>query len=80
MMIACQPESKIFNAAGGKGNPVVIALRMRASIDPLASMNCARTIKENRVDLVHTHSSTDSWVCSPAARWSGHSGGAKPAM
>ena len=70
MMIACQPESKIFNAAGGKGIPV-IALRMRASIDPLASINCARTIKENRVDLVHTHSSTDSWVCSPAARWSG---------
>jgi glycosyltransferase involved in cell wall biosynthesis len=70
MMIACQPESKIFKTAEGKGIPV-IALRMKASIDPLALTNCIRTIKGNKVDLVHTHSSTDSWVCSPAAKWSG---------
>ena len=70
MLIACQPGSKIFTAAQGKGIPV-IALRMRASIDPLALVNCIRSIKRNGVDLVHTHSSTDSWVCSPASKGSG---------
>jgi len=67
MMIACRPESKIFAAAREKGIPV-FSLRMRASIDPLGSMNCLQILRNNGVNLLHTHSSTDSWVCSPAAR------------
>jgi glycosyltransferase involved in cell wall biosynthesis len=70
MMIACQPGSGIQKEAEGKGIPV-IALRMRASVDPLAVANCMRAIKKNRVDLVHTHSSTDSWCCSTGARLAG---------
>jgi glycosyltransferase involved in cell wall biosynthesis len=70
MMIACQPGSGIQNVAEGKGIPV-IALRMRASVDPLAVANCIRAIKKNGVDLVHTHSSTDSWCCSTGARLAG---------
>ena len=67
MMIACQPGSRTQKEAEGKGIPV-ISLRMRAGIDPLAVANCIRVIKENGVDLVHTHSSTDSWCCSMGAK------------
>jgi glycosyltransferase involved in cell wall biosynthesis len=70
MLIACQPGSRIRKEAEGKGIPV-IALRMRAAIDPLAVANCIRAIKRNGVDLVHTHSSTDSWCCSIAAKLAG---------
>jgi glycosyltransferase involved in cell wall biosynthesis len=70
MMIACQPGSRIQNVAEGKGIPV-IALRMRAAADPLAVANCIRAIKKNGVDLVHTHSSTDSWCCSMGAKLAG---------
>ena len=67
MMIACQPGSKLQKVAEGKGIPI-IAVRMRAAIDPLAVANCIRAIKKSGVDLVHTHSSTDSWCCSVGAK------------
>lgn len=70
MMIACQPGSRIQKEAEGKGIPV-IALRMRSAADPLAVANCIRAIKKNGVDLVHTHSSTDSWCCSMGAKLAG---------
>jgi glycosyltransferase involved in cell wall biosynthesis len=70
MMIACQPGSGIQKAARDKGIPV-ISLRMRAAIDPLAILGCARAIQKNSIDLVHTHSSVDSWCCSLASRLSG---------
>jgi glycosyltransferase involved in cell wall biosynthesis len=70
MMIACQPGSRIQKVAAGKGIPV-IALRMRAGIDLLAVANCIRAIKKNGVDLVHTHSSIDSWCCSMGAKLAG---------
>jgi glycosyltransferase involved in cell wall biosynthesis len=70
MMIACQPGSGIQKAARDKGIPV-ISLRMRAAIDPLAILGCARAIQKNSIDLVHTHSSVDSWCCSIASQLSG---------
>jgi glycosyltransferase involved in cell wall biosynthesis len=70
MMIACQPGSGIQKAAQDKGIPV-ISLRMRAAMDPLAILGCARAIQKNSIDLVHTHSSVDSWCCSLASKLSG---------
>jgi glycosyltransferase involved in cell wall biosynthesis len=70
MMIACQPGSGIQKASQDKGIPV-ISLRMRAAIDPLAILGCARAIQKNSIDLVHTHSSVDSWCCSVASKLSG---------
>jgi glycosyltransferase involved in cell wall biosynthesis len=67
MMIACQPGSMLRKEAEGKGIPVIV-LRMRTAVDPLAVANCIRAIKKNGVDLVHTHSSTDSWCCSMSAK------------
>jgi glycosyltransferase involved in cell wall biosynthesis len=70
MMIACQPGSKLRKEAEAKGIPVIV-LRMRTAIDPLAVENCIRAIKKKGVDLVHTHSSTDSWCCSMGAKLMG---------
>jgi glycosyltransferase involved in cell wall biosynthesis len=69
MMIACQPGSRIYEVAKDKGVPV-IGLRMRTGIDPLAVLRCREIIKKHSIDLVHTHSSVDSWCCSIAAKWS----------
>lgn len=69
MMIACQPGSRIYEVAKDKGVPV-IGLRMRTGLDPLAVLRCREIIKKHSIDLVHTHSSVDSWCCSIAAKWS----------
>lgn len=67
MVIACQPESRLYKVAKNKGIPV-ISFRMRAAIDPLAIMKFIHAIKWNSIDLVHTHSSVDSWCCSISAK------------
>lgn len=70
MMIACQPGSRIILAAEENGIPV-IPLKMRTPLDPLAIWQCLQIIKRNSINLVHTHSSVDSWCCSIAAKLSG---------
>jgi glycosyltransferase involved in cell wall biosynthesis len=67
VIIACQPGSRIYSVAKKKGIPV-IPLKMRTGIDPLAIWRCIRIIKKYSIDMVHTHSSVDSWCCSIAAR------------
>jgi glycosyltransferase involved in cell wall biosynthesis len=69
MILACQPGSGIYAAAQDKGLPV-IGLRMRTGIDPLAIAGCMGIIRKHSIELVHTHSSVDSWCCSMAARLS----------
>jgi glycosyltransferase involved in cell wall biosynthesis len=67
MMIACQPGSEIHKAARDRGIRV-ITFRMRTALDPLAIGKCVQAIRENSIDLVHTHSSVDSWCCSMSAK------------
>ncbi|MGC1402748.1 MAG: glycosyltransferase family 4 protein [Thermodesulfobacteriota bacterium] len=67
MMIACQPDSRIFRVAQENGVPV-IPLKMRIAMDPLAIWKCRQIIKRNSIDIVHTHSSVDSWCCSIASK------------
>jgi len=64
---ASQPGSEIYRVAVKEGIPVV-PLRMRTPFDPCAIMKCMWAIRKNSVDLVHTHSSVDSWCCSIAAK------------
>ncbi len=66
-MIACQPDSRIFRVARENGVPV-IPLKMRIAMDPLAIWKCRQIIKKNSIDIVHTHSSVDSWCCSIASK------------
>lgn len=66
MMIACHPDSEIFKEAGVAGIPTV-PLRIRHGMDLSAMLRFIRILRVNRVDLVHTHSSRDAWVCGLAA-------------
>jgi len=47
------------------------ALRMRNAFDPLAIARLVATIRRERVDIVNTHSSIDSWLGAFAAKLAG---------
>ena len=66
--IACPPASELFRRAGEE---LRLPLPMRRSVDPLASRELRQLCLEHEIDVVHTHSSRDSWVSYPlhVARW-----------
>src|SRR5881628_2809957 len=66
-LIACQPESRLFAEARTAGVDAV-ALPMRNAVDLGALLALRRLMKALAVDLVHTHSSTDSWSGALAAK------------
>src|SRR5881628_4228334 len=66
-LIACQPESRLFAEARTAGVDAV-ALPMRNTVDLGALLDLRRLMKALAVDLVHTHSSTDSWSGALAAK------------
>src|SRR5438876_11954898 len=65
--IACQPESRLFAEARTAGVDAV-AVPMRNAVDLGALLAFRRLMKAFAVDLVHTHSSTDSWSGALAAK------------
>lgn len=65
--MAAQPGSRLLSEAERAGIPA-LSLRMRGAWD-IAAMLALRTLARGRaVDVVHTHSSIDSWVAGLAAR------------
>src|SRR5438128_824925 len=66
-LIACQPESRLFAEARTAGVDAV-ALPMRNAVALGALLALRRLMKALAVDLVHTHSSTDSWSGALAAK------------
>jgi len=68
-LLACQPESRIGREARTQAIPVE-AVKMRGNFDPLAVGRFWRIIQGYSVDVVHTHSSADSWMASAAAKLS----------
>lgn len=66
-LIACQPGSRLLDEAQAAGLPVA-AIAMRSPLDLRALLALRRLMKDHRVRLVHTHSSIDSWVATPAAK------------
>jgi glycosyltransferase involved in cell wall biosynthesis len=66
-LVACQPGSGLLGEAKAAGVDV-IAVRMRGAIDLGALWALRRLMKTRAVSLVHTHSSTDSWLGALAAR------------
>jgi glycosyltransferase involved in cell wall biosynthesis len=68
-LLACQPESRIGEEARKRNLPVE-TMRMRGNFDPLAVGRLWNFIRRHSVDIVHTHSSADSWMASTAARLS----------
>lgn len=66
-LIACQPTSRLLGEAQAAGVPAV-AIPMRGPVDLRALLGLRRLMRARRVDLVHTHSSVDSWLATVAAR------------
>jgi glycosyltransferase involved in cell wall biosynthesis len=69
-LIVAQPGSRLLAGASDAALPVV-ALPMRHARDLRALLALRRLFKARGADLVHTHSSIDSWVAGAAARLAG---------
>jgi glycosyltransferase involved in cell wall biosynthesis len=65
--IAAQPDSRLLAEATAQGLPVA-AVRMPHPAWLPAVARLRRLLRERSVDLVHTHSSVDSWLGTLAAR------------
>jgi glycosyltransferase involved in cell wall biosynthesis len=68
-LLACRPESKIGEKALADGLQVE-SVRMRANFDPIAVARFMGLYRRHSVDIVHTHSTADSWIASTAAKLS----------
>jgi glycosyltransferase involved in cell wall biosynthesis len=66
-LIACQPGSHLLTEARAADLPVV-AIAMKGALDPAALWRLRALMRARRVDLVHTHSSVDSWLATVAAK------------
>jgi glycosyltransferase involved in cell wall biosynthesis len=67
MLLACHPQGQLAKRAEEAGLEVW-RLPFRRPIDPGLTWQIHRLLTRERVELVNTHSSVDSWVVSPAAR------------
>ena len=66
-LIACQPASPLL-AESRRGDLPAVAVPMRGTLDLLAVLRLRGLMRARRVDLVHTHSSVDSWLATLAAK------------
>ena len=66
-LIVAQPGSRLADEARAASLPVAV-VPMRSAFDPRALLALRRLIRERHVDLVHTHSSVDSWLGGLAGR------------
>src|SRR5437867_5408840 len=66
-LVACQPGSGLL-AEARAAEVDAVAVRMRGVVDLGALWTLRRLMRAHVVSLVHTHSSTDSWLGALAAR------------
>jgi glycosyltransferase involved in cell wall biosynthesis len=66
-LIACRPQSRLLAEAQAAGAPAV-AVAMRGPLDVGALLRLRALMREVAVEVVHTHSSVDSWLATLAAR------------
>jgi hypothetical protein len=59
-LIVCRKGSRISEKAVA-GDLKTFEISMRSSFDPAAILKVLRNIKAEKADIVHTHSSRDSW-------------------
>ncbi len=67
ILIACQEGSKISQKAKEAGFSVYI-IRMEYPVAPIAVCKFLKIVKDEKVDIIHTHSSKDSWLAGIAGR------------
>jgi glycosyltransferase involved in cell wall biosynthesis len=65
--VAAQPGSRLLREAERAGIPA-LPVRMRGAWDVGAMLALRALMRAHHVDVVHTHSSVDSWVAGLAAR------------
>jgi glycosyltransferase involved in cell wall biosynthesis len=70
VFIACRSGSRVSQEARAR-DLKVFEISMRSSFDPAAVLKVFRIIKAEKVDIVHTHSSRDSWIAGFSARLAG---------
>jgi glycosyltransferase involved in cell wall biosynthesis len=68
--IAAQPGSRLLAEARAAGLPIC-PVAMTSPVGLPAIVRLRRVMQARRVDLVHTHSSVDSWVATLAAKSAG---------
>jgi glycosyltransferase involved in cell wall biosynthesis len=68
-LLACRPESKIGEKALAEGLQVE-SVRIRGNFDPIAVARFMGLYRHHSVNIVHTHSTADSWIASTAAKLS----------
>ncbi len=69
-IILCRPGSGLEKKTAEAGIPAA-TVRMRNNFDPHAINFARRLIRREGVDIINTHSSTDSWIASIGAWLSG---------
>ena len=66
-MLFCPPEARIYQEAKTRAVPVTAKPIGRKNLTGLRAMY--RWLKEKPVDVINTHSSTDSWLVALASLW-----------
>ena len=67
VMIACPPDAEIFPAARSMGIPATALPIQKKKLSGFRAV--CRFLRQHSFDVINTHSSTDSWLFSAAARW-----------
>lgn len=62
--IACDPRSKTRVQASERGVPL-LPFRLSPRYNLASSLRLLWFCRRNRIDVVHTHSSKDAWICLP---------------
>jgi glycosyltransferase involved in cell wall biosynthesis len=65
--LACQPTSRLLAEARGAGIPTWV-VSMARPFSLRSVLRLRRVLRQAAVDLVHTHSSVDSWLAALAAK------------
>jgi len=70
VFLLCTPGCPLFKAAEKQGI-ALIPLKIRHTFDAQALWKIKKIIKDKGIEVLHTHSSVDSWVASMAGKWAG---------
>jgi glycosyltransferase involved in cell wall biosynthesis len=70
VFLLAHPESPLLKTAQDKGMDI-IPLKIRHTFDLQALRHIKKILKEKQIEVLHTHSSVDSWVASLAGKWAG---------
>ena len=61
VILACSPDTPLARRGAERGLPM-LALPVRNSLDLRAIQTLARTIRREKIDVIHTHNAITSWL------------------